>query len=84
VVTNDSAPLHVASAVNTPTVAIFGPTDERRYGPLSVKSRVVTPSVPCRPCGRALCSTGPDEGCISQISVNEVFRAAKELLGANV
>ncbi|MDD4012615.1 MAG: glycosyltransferase family 9 protein [Candidatus Omnitrophica bacterium] len=84
VVTNDSAPLHVASAVNTPTVAIFGPTDERRYGPLSVKSRVVKPSVPCRPCGRALCSTGPDEGCISQISVNEVFRAAKELLGSNV
>ncbi len=80
VITNDSAPLHMASAVNAPTVAIFGPTDERKYGPLASKSAVLKPAVPCRPCGKALCAVGPDEGCISRVSVDEVFEAAKRLL----
>ncbi len=80
VVTNDSAPLHVASAVDAPTVAIFGPTDERKYGPLASKSAVLTPAVACRPCGRALCGPGPDEGCISRVTVDEVFEAAKRIL----
>jgi lipopolysaccharide heptosyltransferase II len=80
VITNDSAPLHMASAVNAPTIAIFGPSDEKKYGPLAEKNRVVKPDVPCRPCEKALCAVGPDEGCISQINVEEVFEAAKELL----
>jgi heptosyltransferase II len=80
VITNDSAPLHVASAANAPTIAVFGPSDERKYGPLAEKSVVVKPSVPCRPCEKALCATGPDEGCISGISVDEVFAAAKRIL----
>ncbi|MFH1665314.1 MAG: glycosyltransferase family 9 protein, partial [Candidatus Omnitrophota bacterium] len=81
VITNDSAPLHVASAVNTPTVAVFGPSDEKKYGPLAGRSRVIKPRVPCRPCGKALCSPGPDEGCITLIGVDEVFEAAREILG---
>lgn len=82
VVTNDSAPLHVASAVNAPTVAIFGPTDEAKYGPLSSKSMVIKPpDVLCRPCGKALCSIGPDEGCISRVTADEVFEAARKILG---
>ncbi len=79
-ITNDSAPLHIASAVNTPTIAIFGPSDEQKYGPLADGSRVITPDVPCRPCGTALCAIGPDEGCISRVEVDEVFRAAEEML----
>jgi len=81
VITNDSAPLHVASAVNTPVLAIFGPTDERKYGPLSAKNSVLKPDKNCRPCEKALCSEGPDEGCIGEISAEEVLKAAKELLG---
>ncbi|MGB3113824.1 MAG: glycosyltransferase family 9 protein, partial [Candidatus Omnitrophota bacterium] len=81
VITNDSAPLHMASMANVATVAIFGPSDEERYGPLSEKSKVIKPLLSCRPCGKALCSIGPDEGCISRITVEEVFKAAKELLG---
>lgn len=80
VITNDSAPLHVASAVNTATIAIFGPSDERRYGPLADRSRVIKPDVPCRPCGRALCNKGPAEGCISRITVEDVLNAAKQVL----
>jgi ADP-heptose:LPS heptosyltransferase len=80
VITNDSAPLHVASAVNATTIAIFGPSDEKRYGPLSDKSRVIKPDVPCRPCGKALCKKGPVEGCISNITVEEVLDTAKQVL----
>jgi lipopolysaccharide heptosyltransferase II len=80
VITNDSAPLHVASAVNTPTVAIFGPSDERKYGPLADGSVVIKPEVSCRPCGKALCALDPEGGCISQVEVEEVFRAAKGVL----
>ncbi len=80
VITNDSAPLHVASAVNAPTVAIFGPSDERKYGPLADRSRVIKPDVPCRPCGRPLCAKGPEEGCISRVTVENVFRAAVDVL----
>jgi ADP-heptose:LPS heptosyltransferase len=81
VVTNDSAPLHMASAVNAPTIAIFGPSDDQKYGPLSERSKVVKPEVPCRPCEMALCAAGPEAGCISRVTVEEVFLAAKEMLG---
>ena len=80
VITNDSAPLHIASSVNVPTVAIFGPSNEKKYGPLSEKKIVISPKVPCRPCEKALCGEGPDEGCLSRVKVDEVFRAAKKLL----
>ena len=81
IVTNDSAPLHVASAAGTKSVAIFGPSDEKKYGPISSESIVVTPDKSCRPCSNALCSVGPEEGCISEISVEEVFEAVKKVVG---
>ena len=54
VVTNDSAPLHLASAMGTPTVAIFGPTvPEFGFGPLAPRASVVQlNTLPCRPCSR--------------------------------
>ena len=54
VVTNDSAPLHLASAMGTPTVAIFGPTvPEFGFGPLSPRASVVgEETLACRPCDR--------------------------------
>ncbi len=81
VITNDSAPLHVASAAGTPTVALFGPSDERKYGPLSERSKVITTSVPCRPCENARCGRALEKGCIARITVEDVFRAAVESLG---
>ncbi len=80
VVTNDSAPLHLASAVNVPTVAIFGPSNEVKYGPLADKNKVIKPDVSCRPCEKALCAIGPAEGCIDRVTAGEVFDAIKELL----
>jgi heptosyltransferase-2 len=53
-VTNDSAPLHLASAMGTPTVAVFGPTvPEFGFGPLAPRREVAGhPSLSCRPCDR--------------------------------
>ena len=81
VITNDSAPLHIASAADVATIAIFGPSDERKYGPLSGRNAVVRPEVDCRPCEKALCAISPDEGCIVRISVDEVYRIAADMLG---
>lgn len=47
---NDSAPQHIASAVDTPVVALFGPTDPENFGPTSSLSSVVTAKLPCSPC----------------------------------
>jgi ADP-heptose:LPS heptosyltransferase len=80
VITNDSGPLHIASSVDAPVIAIFGPSDERKYGPLSSKRFVFTTDKKCRPCGRALCAAGPDEGCINTITVDDVYSKAVEFL----
>ncbi|MCX5716642.1 MAG: glycosyltransferase family 9 protein [Candidatus Omnitrophica bacterium] len=73
-VTNDSAPLHVASSVNTPTVAIFGPTDHKKYGPLAQRSAVVRKGLLCSPCGEPQCKFNT-LACILQISDDEVWDA---------
>ncbi|NQT32570.1 MAG: glycosyltransferase family 9 protein [Candidatus Omnitrophica bacterium] len=80
VITNDSAPLHVASAVGTPTVAIFGPTDEKKYGPLAEGSIVMSPEVDCRPCEKPDCRKKREVRCISGVRTKKVFEAAREIL----
>ncbi|MDD5439370.1 MAG: glycosyltransferase family 9 protein [Candidatus Omnitrophica bacterium] len=77
IVTNDSAPLHIASAVGTPTVALFGPTDERKYGPLAPRSVVLRGVIPCAPCEKAQCDRRYD--CLTQISVQDAFNAVKKI-----
>jgi heptosyltransferase-2 len=62
-VTNDSAPQHLASAMGTPTVTVFGPTvPEFGFGPLAPGARVAGhPTLSCRPChphGPAVCPLG--------------------------
>jgi lipopolysaccharide heptosyltransferase II len=83
-VTGDTGPMHLAAAVGTPTVAIFGPSDPRRHGPLTDRARVVTTALWCRPCNRVRrpperCSRGTPD-CLTGISVEEVIAAAEELL----
>ena len=78
VITNDSATLHIASAVNAPTVAIFGPTDPAKYGPLSSKSVVIKKGLSCSPCEKALCDK--DLECMILLDADEVYRACEKLL----
>jgi heptosyltransferase-2/heptosyltransferase-3 len=51
-VSGDTGPMHLAHAVGTPTVAIFGPSDPRRYAPRGLRDRVVRVDLPCAPCNR--------------------------------
>ncbi|MBI1953056.1 MAG: glycosyltransferase family 9 protein [Candidatus Omnitrophica bacterium] len=77
-VTHDSAILHMAQAMNTPTLALFGPTDEAKYGPRNPNSLVVRKRVACAPCERALCPYGHE--CLQWLSADEVFEAALQVL----
>ena len=84
VVANDSAPLHVASAMNTPTVALFASTVPRfGFGPRASKHKVVepTPELACRPCGvhgRKRCPEGHFR-CGWELSVEDVNQAIQEV-----
>jgi heptosyltransferase-2 len=83
-VTNDSLPLHLASAMDTPTVAIFGPTvPEFGFGPLATTSAVVgEQELTCRPCdphGPRSCPLGQWR-CMREISSDSVALLARNLL----
>ena len=77
VVTTDSGPMHLAAAIGTPLVALFGPTDPLRTGPYGTGHRVIRRSLACMPCFRKRCET---TACMREISVDEVLTAVKELL----
>jgi heptosyltransferase-2 len=79
-ITNDSGPMHLAGAVGTPVVAIFGPTDPGRTGPTGSPSRVLDRYVFCSPCFKTDCPYGHE--CMEEISVETVVRAAEGLIGA--
>ena len=78
VITNDSAALHLASSLQVPTVAIFGPTDAAKYGPTSSQHRTIRRRLFCAPCEQALCRFNHE--CMRFISPDEVYKAATQLL----
>lgn len=80
VISNDSAIMHLASYLDRPTLAIFGPTDYKKYGPWSGRSEVVHSSLGCSPCEVAQCKLGDTLKCMKDIGVEEVYAAAKRLL----
>jgi ADP-heptose:LPS heptosyltransferase/glycosyltransferase involved in cell wall biosynthesis len=76
---HDSAALHLATAVGTPTVALFGPTDPRRHLASSFKGVVIRKPVFCSPCYAPRCRT-ITHACMQRIHVDEVLRAVFGLL----
>ena len=76
----DSMPMHLAAAMGTPTVALFGPTSEELWGPWNVERRVVTTTHSCRPCGVDGCGGGKVSECLTFLGVDPVHAAARELL----
>jgi ADP-heptose:LPS heptosyltransferase len=83
-ITSDTGPMHLAAAVGTPIVALFGPSDPSRYAPLTDRARIVTIDLWCRPCNRvrrppARC-VGRVPDCLSGIDVDRVCVAANNLL----
>jgi len=78
-VSNDSAPMHLAWAVNTPVVSIFGPSDCRKYAPGGRQDIVIRKKLDCSPCEESLCPKGTRE-CMKLINPDEVFAACKKIL----
>lgn len=78
---NDSAPLHFASAMKTPTVTIFGPSKNRETGPYGNLHRVVEKNFPCRyQCNENSCHHERFHACMKDITVEDVFEAVKAVL----
>jgi heptosyltransferase-3 len=77
----DSAPMHIAAAVGTPAVALFGPSSEIAWGPWRVAQRVVaSPQFPCRPCGLDGCGGGKVSECLTTLPEERVHAALLALL----
>jgi heptosyltransferase-3 len=76
----DSMPMHLAAAMGTPTVALFGPSGEAQWGPWHADSRVVSTTHSCRPCGLDGCGGGKVSDCLTTLPVDAVHAAARELL----
>jgi lipopolysaccharide heptosyltransferase II len=80
-VCGDSGPLHLAAAVGTPVVGIYGPTDPRRWGPVGVPHRVVRLPLACAPCrdhGGPRCPLGT-HACMRDLDPARVADALAEL-----
>jgi heptosyltransferase-2 len=82
-VSNDSGLLHVAAALDTPTIGIFGPTSALHWAPLNPLAAVIeTPNeLPCRPCHQPVCRLG-HHLCMRDIAVEQVMAATRVAIGA--
>jgi len=79
-ITNDSGPMHVAAAVGTPVVALFGPTSERRTGPYGQGHTVLTQELACRPCLSRTCHNADHLACLTLIDPDRVVSAVQAIL----
>lgn len=77
-ITNDSGPMHVAAALDTPLVAIFGPTDHTTTSPMTAKAKIIRKDTPCAPCLRRQCPL--EHQCMQKVTAAEVFQEAAKLL----
>jgi len=78
-VTPDSSPLHIAASMDTPCVALFGPTDPIRHTPPFDKLTVIKKDLPCVPCYNPQCEIVKHD-CMKRISVQEVAEAIEKLM----
>jgi heptosyltransferase-3 len=76
----DSMPMHLAAAMGTPALALFGPSGEDEWRPWRVAHRIVASRHPCRPCGNDGCGGGKVSECLTTLGADEVYAAAQELL----
>jgi lipopolysaccharide heptosyltransferase II len=79
-IANDTGPMHVAAALGTPLVAIFGPTEPRRTGPYRRLGSVVQGKLPCIPCLKPYCAYVKPLECLRLISPAEVLAKAEATL----
>jgi heptosyltransferase III len=76
----DSAPMHIAAAVGTPVVALFGPSGELEWSPWGPHIVVSSDRYPCRPCGQDGCGGSKVSDCLTTLPVAQVLAACHQLL----
>lgn len=76
-ISTDTGPMHMAAAVGTPVIALFGPTAPWRTGPFGSEHKILRSGLDCSPCFKRQCST---IDCMKQISVEQVLNAANSIL----
>ena len=80
-ISNDTGPAHIACAVDTPSIILFGPADYRRWSPLDAeRHKVIRHAVACSPCGYWECPI--DHRCLRGITPQEVIAQADSMLKA--
>lgn len=77
---NDSGPMHLAAAVGTPVVGIFGSSNPRRWHPWGVPHRILWAGLACSPCHGKSCANPERFACLERIEVQAALDAALELL----
>jgi heptosyltransferase-1 len=82
-ISNDTGPMHVAAAVKTPVLAIFGPTEPRRTGPYGQLDHVLQTNLYCVPCMSSHCGNPRRMECLFAIDPSEVVARAAAALGRN-
>ncbi len=80
VVAADTGPLHLACALGTPVVGLYGPTDPARNGPFAPEDQVVRRVPPCAPCHRRRCPV--HDGVMREITPSDVLAAIDRRLGS--
>lgn len=81
---NDSGPAHIAAAVKTPLVVLFGPASAQRWRPWRAPAEVVQNYFACNPCAMYTCEAFDEPECIRSISVEQVMNAIARLTGAEI
>jgi heptosyltransferase III len=76
----DSAPMHMAAAVNTPVLALFGPSGDHMWGPWGQGHQVIKKDWDCRPCGEDGCQGSKISRCLVEITTEEVIAGLEQLL----
>ena len=80
-ISGDTGPMHMATAVRTPVIALFGAADPERTGPVGPGHRVLQAiNMACVPCRSRICAAERPMECMQQISVDQVFLAVQEMI----
>lgn len=69
----DSAPMHMAAALKTSVIALFGPSGEHNWGPWGEGHIVIKKDISCRPCGKAGCNDSKRSECLDVITIEDVI-----------
>lgn len=77
---NDSGPMHLAAAVGTPAVAVWGSSDSERWRPWGVPHRVVQNPFDCNPCAGYRCEVADTPLCVTSVTSEQVWDAVEALL----